>query len=198
MRVIPVTPERLPHAADVLARAFLDDPMTRWSLGGDLDDRTGLERRMAEHFRIVNEEGVRRGWLWETPDGSGVAVWLPPEAAATFADDDEAMRPALAPLTDDGAIRYGIFWDWIGAHVPADPVWYLDQIGVEPGRQGQGIGSALITHGLGMAAERSEGAFLETGNPRNVAYYEQFGFRVVEDSDAPDGGPHIWFMKRMP
>ncbi len=25
--------------------------------------------------------------------------------------------------------------------------------------------------------------------------YERSGFRVVEDVDAPDGGPHIWFMR---
>ena len=38
-------------------------------------------------------------------------------------------------------------------------------------------------------------AFLETGNPRNVPYYERFGFRVIDEGDAPGGGPRIWFMR---
>ena len=49
-----------------------------------------------------------------------------------------------------------------------------------------------------MAREMGEAAFLETGNPRNVAYYERFGFRTVDDGDAPGGGPHIWFMRWEP
>jgi hypothetical protein len=34
-----------------------------------------------------------------------------------------------------------------------------------------------------------------TGSPRNVSINGRCGFRVVEDVDAPDGGPHIWFMR---
>jgi hypothetical protein len=34
-----------------------------------------------------------------------------------------------------------------------------------------------------------------TGNPRNLGYYERFGFHTVVDADAPERGPHIWFMR---
>ena len=40
--------------------------------------------------------------------------------------------------------------------------------------------------------------YLEAGNPRNVPYYERLGFKVIADADAPEGGPHIWFMQRNP
>jgi predicted N-acetyltransferase YhbS len=68
-------------------------------------------------------------------------------------------------------------------------------VGVEPGAQGGGIGSALIEFGLAGACADQAGMFLETGNPRNVTYYERFGFRVVEAANAPGGGPRIWFMR---
>lgn len=198
MGIIQLTPERLPHAAGILARAFLDDPMMRWGLGGDLDDREDLLARTTAYFRAVNEDGVREGWLWESSDATGAAVWLPPEATAAFAADDLTTRPAVAALTDDGGIRYGRFWDWLDEHLPTRAAWYLDQIGVDPAAQGHGIGSALIRHGLEMARASGVGAFLETGNPRNVGLYERHGFRVAEDADAPDGGPHIWFMSWEP
>jgi len=73
--------------------------------------------------------------------------------------------------------------------------WHLDSIGVEPSAQGRGIGSALVESGLTRARVDQAGVFLETGTPRNVPYYERFGFRVVEDPYAPDGGPRIWFMR---
>ena len=59
-----------------------------------------------------------------------------------------------------------------------------------------GIGAALIEHGIAMAERAGQQCFLETGNPRNVAYYERFGFEVVSEGDGPDGGPHVWFILR--
>jgi len=61
--------------------------------------------------------------------------------------------------------------------------------------QGRGVGSALIDFGLSRARAGAASVFLETGTARNVPLYERMGFRVVEDTDAPDGGPHMWFMR---
>jgi len=41
-------------------------------------------------------------------------------------------------------------------------------------------------------------AFLSTGTRRNVEIYGRSGFRVVDEADAPGGGPRIWFMRRDP
>ncbi len=41
-------------------------------------------------------------------------------------------------------------------------------------------------------------AFLSTGTRRNVDIYGRSGFRVVDEADAPGGGPRIWFMRRDP
>ena len=72
----------------------------------------------------------------------------------------------------------------------------LDIVAVDPACQGRGTGTALIRHGLALADRDGVPAFLETGKPRNVPYYERLGFRVAEEGDAPDGGPHMWFMLR--
>lgn len=67
---------------------------------------------------------------------------------------------------------------------------------VEPGWQGRGIGSALIEFALDRARESDAAVILETGTPGNVLLYERLGFRVVDEVDAPEGGPHVWFMRR--
>lgn len=64
--------------------------------------------------------------------------------------------------------------------------------------QGRGIGRALIEAGLAQARRDGIGAFLSTGTAANVAIYGRCGFRVIDEADAPDGGPRIWFMRRDP
>ena len=52
--------------------------------------------------------------------------------------------------------------------------------------------------GLERTRESNTAVILETGTPRNVPLYERLGFRVVEEADSPEGGPHVWFMRRDP
>jgi predicted N-acetyltransferase YhbS len=77
-------------------------------------------------------------------------------------------------------------------------LWLLDSIAVAPARQGRGLGSALIATGCRQAAADGVPAFLSTGTRRNVEIYGRSGFRVVDEADAPGGGPRIWFMRRDP
>jgi hypothetical protein len=42
------------------------------------------------------------------------------------------------------------------------------------------------------------GALTDDGGRRYVEIYRRSGFRVVDEADAPGGGPRIWFMRRDP
>jgi putative acetyltransferase len=59
---------------------------------------------------------------------------------------------------------------WVGS----DPVLALGPIGVLPGRQGRGIGSALVRAALAAARDRGEIAVILLGSQ---AFYPRFGFR---------------------
>ena len=82
--------------------------------------------------------------------------------------------------------------------MPAEPLWYLDQLGVDPSHQGEGVGGALVRFGLERAAAAGLPAFLETAKERNLGFYASLGFRVVDEGTVPDGGPRIWFMRSDP
>ena len=189
VEIIAAGPDRVDAMADTLSRAFVDDPMLRWPLpdGPDVGDR------LRQIFASIYLDIAGQGLIWEAGDAAGFAVWIPAGAADDMFASDEAVRGLLAPLTDDGGARYETLWDWIEEHVPPD-VWYLDALGVAPSRQGEGIGGALIRHGLELACADDAAAFLETAVERNVGYYERFGFRVVDEGSPAPGGPHIWFM----
>ena len=72
---------------------------------------------------------------------------------------------------DDGRIveHVQLSRAWIGA----DAVLALGPVGVEPERQGEGIGSALIRAALDEAGRRHERAVILLGSPD---FYPRFGF----------------------
>jgi GNAT superfamily N-acetyltransferase len=182
-------PERLTTLAPVLGRAFVNEPMMTWPLGdhGDLADR------FTRCFSYFLEEVLRLGIVWEAGDGDGAAIWIPPRQFEG-SERHPWYQERISELADDGGRRYVAFWDWVDSRTPAE-LWQLDTIGVDPPEQGRGIGRALIETGLARADDDRIGAFLSTGTRGNVSIYGRCGFRLVEDLDAPGGGPHIWFMR---
>ena len=101
-------------------------------------------------------------------------------------------------LTDDGGARWDTFWGWVAARIPEGPLWHLDSVGVDPAAQGRGIGSSLVEFGVTQAHAAGVAAVLETGSARNVPLYERLGFSIIDEVDAPEGGPHTWFMRADP
>jgi GNAT superfamily N-acetyltransferase len=189
------TPECVDHLAVVLGRALTSEPMISWPFRGRSDPEPD---RATTLFGILLRPYVDAGVVWGDAEGRGCAAWIPPGRLEVFESVDVAARAAIRPVTDDDGARYAVFWDWIGDHMPDEPVWFLDMVGVDPPHQGRGIGAAVISSGLERSRETGIPAFLQTGNPRNVPYYERFGFRVVDEGDAPEGVPPVWFMRREP
>lgn len=182
------TADRIPDLAVLLGHAFADDPMLVWPFhGSELAPITNF-------FRAFDEEIAGLGWLWEAGDGLGVAAWIPPGGDEAMLTIDRAIRPTLVGAED----RHAEMWEWIAEHFPDEPFWYLDHIAVDAANRGNGIGAALIQHGLAFADRDGVPAFLETGRPENVGYYERRGFETISHDDAPGGGPHIWFMRYDP
>jgi GNAT superfamily N-acetyltransferase len=164
--------------------------MMCWPMGSSGD----LAQRFTRCFAYFLEMALPLGLIWAAGQADGLAVWVAPEHRLTWALHPWD-QPQILSLADDGGVRYQTFWDWVAAHEPTEPLWQLDSIAVEPGLQGRGIGKALIEAGLARASADRTGAYLSTGTAENVAIYRHCGFRVYDEADAPDEGPHIWFMR---
>jgi GNAT superfamily N-acetyltransferase len=182
--------DRLGALAAVFGRAFVDDPMMRWPMGVEQKPVERFSRCYALFLELVLEMGL----VWEAGTGIGAAVWIPPGTFEGWGDHPWNQE-RIHKLTDDGGRRYDSFWRWVDSESPSEPLWQLDSIAVEPEAQGRGYGSTLIRHGLAMAAGDGVGAFLSTGNERNVLIYQRCGFRLLKDIQASGGGPRIWFMR---
>ena len=68
-------------------------------------------------------------------------------------------------------------------------------IGVDPARQGRGLGTRLLDHCLAtLVAAEGALAYLESSNPNNTPLYERFGFEVtgqIQPADFPGLTPML-------
>jgi ribosomal protein S18 acetylase RimI-like enzyme len=120
---------------------------------------------------------LERGRVFATADFSAAALWLPPGERA----DGDALAALIGETVNPERAAVGAqVGELMDACHPDEPHWYLSMIGVDPARQGRGLGSALLKHCLATLVD-SEGvlAYLESSNPKNTPLYERFGFTVV-------------------
>jgi GNAT superfamily N-acetyltransferase len=77
---------------------------------------------------------------------------------------------------------------------PPEPHWHLGPVAVDPRRQGQGIGTAMLRVYCAIVDDCRSPSYLETDKSENVRFYEKFGFRVIAEAEVL--GVVNWFMLR--
>jgi ribosomal protein S18 acetylase RimI-like enzyme len=189
----------VPALAAVLARAFADDPFYAW-MAGDAPERA---QRMRDGWEGVLRHGsAGLAETFTTDDLAGVAVWLPPGYRGPSVLGWLRQLRALARLAGWRRLRH--IGDAVAhleehrhRHLP-DPHFYLSALGVDPDRQGEGIGTALLQPVLDRCDRDRIPAYLEAAVARNVLLYERVRFAVVEEIDLPGTDIHCWLMLRRP
>ena len=82
---------------------------------------------------------------------------------------------------------------------PKEPHHYLFVLGVEPSRQGQGVGRALLDALSARADDAKLPCYLETDTEDNVRFYRSAGYDVIDELRiASLGDLHMWCMRRAP
>ncbi|MFJ7292283.1 GNAT family N-acetyltransferase [Streptomyces collinus] len=179
----------------LLDEAFQDDPVSGWVFPGAEDRRTKHPRLMAAFTDIV----LAAGRIDVTEDGSACALWLsmPAEEGHDDAEDEgpaqvrEAVDPDNERVESIGRLMAAV-------HPTGRAHEYLWMIGVAPGRQDEGLGTALIETVLDRCDREGLPAYLEASNARSRHLYERLGFESAGPAlDLPDG-PSMWPMWREP
>ncbi len=190
--------DQISEAGTVLARAFHTNPGMVWML----PDERSRPRKLAWFMRAAAKIGDKSGEVYTTPAGvDGAAIWLPPGKTTL----------SLGQLMSAGVLAGPLHWgirpflkfmnvlnrfEHLHKEAMPDDHWYLMVIGVDPPRQGQGIGSALIAPVLRKADAARLPCYLETDKPEDVVFYEKHGFTVVVKDQFAKDGPPFWTMKR--
>ncbi len=188
--VRPACPGDARALAAPLARAFYDDPVTVWA-----NPRERNRIRRIERFFIGRMNALLPHELSSMyDDGAGAAIWSPPDAwemgLRELLHDLPAFFTPRTPLVLRGMHE-------VEKRHPKSPHYYLSILGVDPPRQGEGLGTALLAPMLRLCDQEGVGAYLETGTERNVRFYSRHGFRVTDEIPMPKG-PCMWLMWRDP
>ncbi|MEI6251323.1 MAG: GNAT family N-acetyltransferase [Mycobacteriaceae bacterium] len=198
---IDVRPARrtdVPALAQVLGRAFREDPVMAW-LQPDAGKRSAA---LPGFFGAVTRHHFLAGGGVEVAGSdSGVgaaALWDPPGHWGQQPREQIAMLPAVVRAFRG---RLGVaraLGDQMKAAHPEEPHWYLAMIGSDTAVRGGGYGNALMRSRLDRCDAEGAPAYLESSNPDNIGYYMRFGFEVTGEIVIPGGGPSLWPMWRRP
>lgn len=205
-----LTKPDLPEAATVLAAALRDEP----GFAFVVPDPVRRAQVMGGLLKFLVRDAFPLGNVWVARVDDhvvGTAIWYAPGDFPMTLLRQFRIAPAILPMLRFGhsmVSRLGQMEENAKAAFPKEPCWYLAALGVDPERQGQGIGSRLMEAALAEidgnpeAARGAAGraAYLETGEEINVRFYERFGFEVRESALqlAPAPGPTHWTMWRPP
>jgi ribosomal protein S18 acetylase RimI-like enzyme len=197
----PLVGGDLSKVVELSSRAFQDDPFFTFMLPNDAMRRSRLPyffravyTHMGEHGRIVT---VRD----ENDVALGVAAWL------TTGGYPLPMRVQLSqmPLSfrafyrSPRALLKGNKYmaSLVRAH-RKDPQWYLMVLCADPPAQRSGVGTMLLEHAFAQVDAEGVGSHLETPRLDNVAYYQRFGYELIETLTPVEGAPPYYTMWRAP
>jgi ribosomal protein S18 acetylase RimI-like enzyme len=196
--LLRLTKAQIKPAAEVLGRAFQDYPMSAYFM----PDEAKRRKKQPAIYRMLVRSGIKYGEVYATSSKlEGAAVWFSSDSRRESFWGHFISGQFLALLMAGREVtkRQRVFGEYAAAvrqrHVPFRH-WYLQLLGVDPAYQGKGYAGALLKPMLARADRERVSCFLETQLEKNVALYEHFGFRVVEEWLIPGSNVKSWAMVR--
>ncbi len=190
--VRPAQREDFGPLAQMLARAFYDDPVTSWFYPNEQRRLMHARRFFAIRLRQLAQQEL----TYTTSQLSGAVMWARPGRWREDLRQSLMLMPMLPALLP----RIGLVTSAVREiehHHPAELHFYLSVIGTDPELQGRGIGSALLAPVLERCDAHQMPAFLECSKESNVRFYSHHGFAVTDRIELPEGPP-LWLMWRNP
>ncbi len=170
------------RAVATIVTAFSGDPVLRWVMPDP------------QQYLTYAPEFVRRfcGRAFEGQSAfavqgfMGAALWLRPGVEPDGESLAELMQRAVP---EEDQEKVSDLFDQLTAYHPHEPLWYLPMIGVDPARQGMGLGSALLAHALAEVDREAKPAYLEATTDRSRDLYAHYGFEVTGTIQVADSPP---------
>jgi predicted GNAT family N-acyltransferase len=178
----------------VLDGAFREDPVLRWLC----PEPEHYPAFAAAFFGGLFDLRVDGGEVWVI-EGAAAALWNPPGGNRLPESTQEEIWSAATDhvLSTSARVRLDRHDELVGRLLPAERGFYLGVVGVEPSRQGQGLGRSVLAPVLARADHDQQPATLETATQSNLPFYSSLGFEICGEGQHQDG-PHVWCLLRHP
>jgi ribosomal protein S18 acetylase RimI-like enzyme len=193
----PIEPADADPAADVIGRAFRDDPGTVHIE----PDPSLRDSRLTPFFRLNARIAAAFGNGFVVGAPIVAVVLLSRHPAPPGQEEPEVGAESLLRNIPAGTReRAGPMVDAInGFHADAitDAHWYIEFLATDPLHQGQGLATQLLDAVHDQADAEDLPTALLTFLDSNVRFYERRGYAVIGERDYL-GELHLWAMRREP
>jgi ribosomal protein S18 acetylase RimI-like enzyme len=157
---------------DVLVRANNADPAARWLW----PDSQKFLRHFPSFVRAFGGKAFAHESAYYVEGYVGAALWLSPNV---HPDEDKLISLVQRTISEQVQRDFFQVFEQMGRYHPSEPHWYLPLMGVDPSKQGKGLGSALLQYMLIQLDREKNIAYLESSNPRNISLYKRHGFELL-------------------
>lgn len=160
---------------DILSRSFDDNKSVNYVVKQDSERQSRIKGLMEYSFNVCNAFGE----VWLSDDNEACALVLLPDKKRTTLNS--ILWDAKLALSVIGLNRIGSVLgreSKINSFHPREPFTYLWFIGVKPGLQNKGKGSALLEEIIEASNDQGRPIYLETSVDRNLPWYQKHGFEI--------------------
>lgn len=178
----------------VLASAFHEYAVMRFVLRTKDEE---YERHLKALIGFFCEVRIPRNWpmLGIRNNGELIAAALINEPVAKpLPLPEDALSQLQKAIGKEAYDRLVHYEDQSSKAEPPNPHHFLGMIGVLPEYRGKGYAVQLMTEvkEMSIADPASSGVCLSTEDPKNVALYERFGFKIISEANVDE--LHSWCM----
>ncbi len=193
-----LTKEQVETSSEMAGRAFQDYPVSIHMFPDDEERK----KKNKYGFQLAINYGIRLNEAYAiSPNLEGIAVWFPPKKvhqsiwSIIRCGGFRVLRNSGLKVIKRGMpiLKY-----MAPAHKRLAPFdhWYLQLLAVDPKEQGKGYGSLLLNAKFKEIDKQGLPIYLETNNEKNVSFYQNHGFEVLEHMIIPETEVPNWIMLR--
>lgn len=165
---------------DILKKSFGDNKSVNYVVKQDQKREDRIKGLMEYSFDLCNAFGE----VWMSEDLQACALILFPDKKKTSVKTILwDLKLALSVIGLDRLSTVLKRESMIKTQHPKEPFAYLWFIGVNPSKQGRGIGSAFIQEVIDKCEKDQRPIYLETSMERNLPFYQKFGFEIFKSLD---------------
>ena len=187
--MIKATEVDKPLVIQILTSSFHDNKSVNFIVKQDENWFRRIQALMAYSFEVC----IRFGKVYLSDDRAACALVLFPDEKKTTLDAILLdIQLVFATIGLNRVFKVLGRESKVKKLHPKERLYYIWFIGVDPQYHRLGIGSKLLKEILSDAKSRDRMPCLETSTPRNVPWYQSFGFEFYDQLDL---GYTLYFLK---
>ena len=176
------------EAIATVVLAFSSDPVARWFY----PDPHQYLLHLPSFVRAFAGKAFEHNSAYCVDGYLGAALWLPPDVHP----DENVAALLQRTIPEENQQEIFAFTERMNSSHPSEPHWYLPMIGVDPAKQDNGYGSALMKHALARCDGEGKLAYLESSSPRSIPLYRRHGFELLGTIQVGSSPPLFPMMRK--